>query len=177
MKNLILFIFITGACFTGCDQLSEFTKFNLIYNDTVVIPSSAGINLPFNVFTPEVESNAESQFAVNDTRKDLIEEITLTTLDLSINSPAEGDFGFLESIEIFLSADDLDEVRIAWNDAVPTDAGKYLELETSSQDLQEYIKKDAFDLRVKTVTDELIGSDHEIKLHSVFYVDAKILGQ
>ncbi len=177
MKKLILVILIGSFFFTGCEKLSEFTKFNLIYNDTVVIPASTGINLPFNVFTPEIESDAESQFAVNDTRKDLIEEITLTTLDLSINSPAEGDFGFLESIEIFLSADSLDEVRIAWNDAVPADAGKTLELETSDEDLQEYIKKDAFDLRVKTVTDELIGSDHEIKIHSVFFVDAKILGQ
>jgi len=177
MRKLLIFLLLGGIWITGCEKLSEFTRFNLVYNDTVVIPSSAGINLPLNVFTPDIESNAESEFSVNDTRKDLIEEITLTDLNLSVNSPESGDFRFLESIEIYLGAEGLDEIRIAWQDSVPPDVGKYLELETSGEDLQAYIKKDEFSLRVHTVTDELIESDHEIKINSVFYVDARILGQ
>nr|WP_299206097.1 hypothetical protein [uncultured Brumimicrobium sp.] len=44
-------------------------------------------------------------------------------------------------------------------------------------DLKEYIKADKFTLRLNTKTDETINSDHHIENHSVFYVDAKILGQ
>jgi len=55
--------------------------------------------------------------------------------------------------------------------------GQYLELETSGEDIKEFIKKDEFKLRVNTVTDEALASDHHIDIYSIFHVDAEILGQ
>ncbi|WP_258103433.1 hypothetical protein [Marinoscillum sp. MHG1-6] len=175
IRTLLLVIVL--VIFTGCDKIAKLTQFEMEYDETVIIPSSTGINLPFNLFTPDVQSNSESTFAVNDTRKDLIEEIQLTQLDLTLTSPSNGDFGFLKSIEIFISADGLSEVKIAWKENIPSTIDKYMELETTPSDLQEFIKKDNFSLRVNTVTDELITSDHHIDVHSIFFVDAKILGQ
>ena len=174
-KRIILFLLLP-LLFMQCKRLSEFTKFDMEYDETVVIPSTIGINLPFNIYTPPVNSKSESEFEFNDTRKDLIEEITLTTLELTITSPESGDFRFLRSIEIYLAADSLEEILVAWKDNIPSDIDKFLELETSSADLQEYIKKDAFKLRVETKTDQIIESDHEVQIHSVFFVDARILG-
>lgn len=176
MNKRILLLLLLPLVMMQCKRLSEFTKFDLTYDETVVIPATTGINLPFNIFTPPINSENESEFAVNDTRKDLIEEITLTTLELTISSPEKGDFRFLQSIEIYLSADSLDEVLVAWRNEIPRDIGNFLDLETSNTDLQEYIKKDAFNLRVKTKTDQIIESDHEVLIHSVFFVDARILG-
>ena len=132
--------------------------------------------MPFDVFTPEMETNSESTFAVNDTRKDLIEEIKLTDLELVMISPEEADFSFLNSIEVYISADGLEEVLIANLDEVPEDAGNKISLNTSDIDLKEYIKKDEFSLRLNTVTDELMSTDHELEVNSTFFVDAKILG-
>jgi len=50
-------------------------------------------------------------------------------------------------------------------------------LDLADVDLKEFIKKDKFVLRLNTVTDELINSDQYIDVYSVFFVDAKILGQ
>jgi hypothetical protein len=146
------------------------------YNESIVIPSTTGIALPIDLLTPDIESNSESTFAINDTRKDLVEKIVLTSLDLAITSPSGGDFSFLESISIFINAEGLQETRIAWFDEIPPSAGSALVLETSDTDLKEYIKKDNFSLKVNTVTDELISSDHHIEIQAVFFVDAKILG-
>jgi len=170
LSILIIFSIIS------CEKLAELTRFNLDYDSSVVIPSSSGVDLPFNIFTPDVETNSESEFAVNDTRKDLIEEIILTQLDLTLTSPSDGDFSFLKSIEVFISADGVDEEKIAWNENVSADVGSYLILETADIDLQEFIKADNFSLRVNTVTDEFIATDHHIDIHSVFFVDARILG-
>jgi hypothetical protein len=177
VKKLFLLLAIGSLSLSGCKEIDKLTQFNMDYNETVVILSSTGINLPFNLFTPDVESNSESTFSVNDTRKDLVEEIRLTKLDLTLTSPSNGDFSFLKSIEIFISADGLSEVKIAWKENIPSDVDNYIELETSDTDLKEYIKKDKFKLRLNTVTDELITSDQHIDIHSVFFVDAKILGQ
>jgi hypothetical protein len=177
MKRIVPFLFIILVLVPGCKLVDKLTHFNMDYNVSVVIPSSTGINLPFNLFTPDISSNSESTFAVNDTRKDLVEVIKLTKLDMTLTAPPSGNFGFLKSIEIFISAQGLPEEKIAWKYNIPSDVEKYLKLETTNTDLKEYIKKDEFTLRFGTVTDEFLTSDHKIDVHAVFFVDAKILGQ
>ena len=178
MRIFILTIGLAVFALTNsCKKVDELTKFNMDYNTSVVIPSSVGINLPFNVFSPSITSNSEAAFEVNDTRKDLIEEILLKKLELRVDAPNGGDFSFLESIEIYINAQDLSELKVAWYDNVPASQGSTLEIFTTDVDLKDYIKKDNFTLRVMTVTDEVITSDYEINVYSQFFVDAKILGQ
>ncbi|AEV33271.1 hypothetical protein Oweho_2299 [Owenweeksia hongkongensis DSM 17368] len=176
MKKLLLLTAIVFISTVACKKIDELTQFEMEYNESVVIPSSSGLNLPFNLFTPEVESNSESAFAVNDTRKDLIEEIQLIELELTVSSPSNSDFSFLKSIDVYISAEGLSERRIAWGDNIPENKSS-IQLETTDADLQEFIKKDEFKLRLNTITDEAMSSDHTIDVHSVFFVDAEILGQ
>lgn len=171
---LLISLFLTSA--TGCKKLSKLTQFTMAYKVSIVIPSSTGIQLPFNILTPDVKSNSESTFAMKDTRKDMVEEIRLTKLGLTITSPSNGNFDFLKSIDIFITADGLPETKIAWKYDIANGVGNSIELETTVSDLKEYIKKDEFKLRVSTVTDEFITSDYAIDVNALFFVDAKILG-
>jgi len=176
MKKLLFTLSALVILLIGCDKIDELTQFNLEYNQSLVIPSSTGVTLPFNIFTPDIESNSESTFSSNNTNKDLIEEITLTKMQLTLSSPKNGNFGFLKSIEIFISAEGIPEQRIAWKENIANDIDKNLQLETTDRDLKEFIKKEKYKLRLNTVTDEVITSDHHIEVNSVFFVDAKILG-
>ena len=155
-----LSVFILALLVFSCDIIDELTKFNIDYKTQVTIPSSTGINLPFDILTPDTETNSESEFESNDTRKDLIEEIKLTQLQLEITSPSDADFSFLESIEVFISADGLEEIMIASKTEVP-ETSSLLDLEIVDVDLKEYVKKDSYSLRLNTVTDEAMSSDHE----------------
>jgi hypothetical protein len=177
MKKHLFIILSILISLIGCKKIDELTQFDIKYDESLVIPASTGISLPFNLFTPDVKSNSESTFTVNDTRKDLIEEIVLKELNLTLTSPSNGDFGFLKSIDIFISAEGLSEVKIAWKEDIPSNIDKFLELDLTNIDLKEYIKKDEFSLRVNTVTDEVLTSDHHLDIHSSFFVDAKVLGQ
>jgi len=169
----ILFLFVFGAC--GCKKIKELTQFHMDYHETVVIAATHGINLPFNILTPEITSNAESTFSIHDTRKDLINEIVLESLVLTLLSPEDKTFSFLKSIGIYINADGLSEEKVAWRENISSDK-KLIELETTGKDLKEYIKKDEFTLRLNTVTKEYITQDHHIDIHSVFWVDAKLIG-
>ena len=177
---LSVLLLATSACDLfneAVEGIGQFTQFEMEYNTSVTIPSSAGINLPFNVQTPPVETNTESEMSVNNTHKDLLEEVTLRSLILTVDQPSNGDFSFLESIEVYITAEGLSEARIAYANDVPANQGATLELETTEQDLKDYIKAENFSLRIHTVTDEAILSDHEIGVATVFFVDAEILGQ
>jgi hypothetical protein len=159
----------------GCSNLDEFTQFEMDYSEQVIIPSSSGLSLPFNLYSPDVETNSESTFEVNDTRKDLIEQIKLTKLKLTLTSPSNSDFSFLKSIEIYINAPGLSEIKVAWSSDIPNT--NVIEMSVTDEDLKEFIKKDDFTLRVNTVTDEILTSDHHINIYSNFYVDAEVLGQ
>lgn len=50
MKKYFLF-FALVALFVSCDKLDELTKFEMDYDQRVVIPSSTGVDLPFDIFT------------------------------------------------------------------------------------------------------------------------------
>lgn len=177
MKRVFFVLISLFLLYPACSVIDKLTQFNMDYDMSVVIPSSTLINLPINISTPDIESNSESAFSVNDTRKEMIEEIVLRQLKLTLTDPPEEDFSFLESLSIYISAEGLTETEIAWMDPVPADANNVLDLETSDADLKEYIKKDRFSLRLNTVTDEAMTVDHHIDIHAVFFVDAKVLGQ
>lgn len=177
MNTRIILSVLVVITFLGCKKIDKLTQFNMEFNNTATIPSSTGMNLPFNVLTPDVETNSSTTFSSNDTRKDLIEEILLKELNLTITSPSGRDFSFLKSISIYIDADGLSETKIAYNNNVSDNAGSTLPLTVMCTDLKEYIKKDEFSLRVNAVTDEIISPDYEINIYSKFFVDAKILGQ
>lgn len=177
MRILTFSICLFGLLFiNSCKEIDKFTQFTMEYNSSVSIPPNTPLNLPIDLMTPEIESNAEGTFAVNDTRKDLVEEILLTNLDLDLTSPDSSDLSMLNSVEVYLNADGLSEILVAWKDNIPDNIGTTLILDITENDLKEYIKKEDFNIRVKVVTDETFSQTHQIDINTRFFVDAKVLG-
>jgi hypothetical protein len=173
MKTKIIIIVLISLA--SCKALDKLTMFDLKYDASFTIPKNSIVGLPIDLTSPDVTTNTEEQFAVHDTRKDLIESIKLKTLTLQTEDPRYT-FRFLKSVEIYLKADGLPEIKIAEKVVVPDDVGSLLQLDVTDADLIEYLKKDTIAMRTKTITDEVLTEDLRVKIHSVFRVDAKILG-
>ena len=176
MKKLLIPLFFIMFGFTGCESLSKMTQFDMEFTQSVTIPTSTIVVLPIDIATPDIETNSQSTFSAKKVDPKLIEKIALKKLQLNVTSPADGDFGFLKSIKIYITAEGLTEKKIAWLDDVPANAGLTLELNVSKTDLKEFILKDKFTLRVEATTDETHTSEYKIDVKTVFMVDAKILG-
>ena len=95
---------------------------------------------------------------------------------MKTTAPEDANFDFLKSIKIYIKAEGLDEKMIAWKTDMRDDGSKTITLETSDDNLKDYILKDSFQLRTETVTDQLLTHDTDIEIDAVFWVDAKILG-
>lgn len=175
LKITALFLAVIWISF-ACDKLDKLTQFSLEYNEKITIPAVLGLNLPFNIWTPNINTNTEEIFEINDTRKNLIEEVYLEELSLTIVDPADSDFSFLKSIEIFIESDSTSEVLTAWKYEIDNEIGATISMEVSGEDLIEYLIADNFTLRVSSVTDEIPLTDHEIVINARFFVNAKILG-
>ncbi len=175
MKKLfVLVLGLVTVGFMSCD-INKYTQFDMEFTSSITVPSSSGISLPFDLFSPDVTTNSSSTFGSNNTNKELIQEIKLTKMTLDITQPGDRDFDFLEEIHIYISADGLSEVEIAFKTTIPENVD-FLELDVNENDLKEYIKKDDFKLRVKTTTDEFLNNDVDIDVYTKFAIDAEVLG-
>lgn len=175
MKKLFFALTIVLLTSISCEEIDKFTEFTLSYNTEVTVPATATLDLPIDLLTPDLETNAESEFELNNTRVDLVQEIKLEEIDIEIISPENADFSFLKSARVFLNAEGLSEIEIAFIDPVPDNAGNNIQLDISDNNLKEYVSKDKFSLRVTAVTDELITQNHTFKVNTKFKVDALVL--
>lgn len=158
----------------SCAEINELIKFDITYEESFTVPATLGVDTPISIPTPDISTNYEEKFSGNDTKKDLIEEIVLKELVLTLQSP-DSDLSFLKRLTLFINAEGMDETEIASSDSIPDDIGKTLDMETTNVDLKEYIFKDSFSLKVKVTTDKTISEEHEIKADMVFMVDAEVL--
>jgi len=176
MKTLILSLFSCVLLVSSCKKLKELTQFDLNYNTETTIQAGVATALPFDVFTPDVTTESQSEFAGHNTAANLIQSIKLKKILLTITNPADRKFDFLKSIEIYLSADGEEEVLIAHTYNIAETAGNQLQLDAESNDLKRYLTKDKYKLKLKITTDKVINQDVSVKIASTFRVDANILG-
>ena len=184
MRKLMVAIVIV-LLLIECKTLDKLTQFNMGYETSVTIPGIENSFIPEGTEIPDVSVSGEfpdiatnlSDFLEeNNTSPDLIEKVTLTDAVFTITLPEDKDFSSIRSLDIYLKADGLDDVLVAWADSIPDDVGNELILETSDADLQDYLLKDTMAFKVETVIHKMVTSDYEIELNSNFLVDAKILG-
>ena len=165
LSTLVIGLVLTFSC-------KKLLTFDISDSTTTTVDANIlPFQLPVELPTPDVTTNSESEFAQNDTKVELVKEIILKRLALTITSPSDKTFSFLKSIEIYISADGEDETKIAWNNDVQSNA-KSIELETTTAALDKYVKKDKYKLRTKVVTKETLTQSVDIKIDFTFQVTA-----
>ncbi len=166
-------LFIAFALFS-CSKEDQEVSFYIPTEVEYTIPSSSAINLPFNILTPEVETNAQAEFSSNNTRSNLIKEVELSNLSFEVLSPEGEDFSFLSSVTVFIEAEGLPEVELASSENINPNSSKIV-LQTTDLNLQDYLKKDSYSMRINTVTDEVLTQDYRLEIKSQFFVLAGLI--
>lgn len=169
--RIIILCFSCLSSLVGCTKDGQFF---IGYTSHVTIPSTFGQLLPFSLNTPEITSNAENEFSTNKTAKNRISSIRLNELTLKILSPEAETFSFLNDLEVYISAEGLNEEKIAYNTNIPDNVGNEIICNTIDADLQAFIKKDKFKIRTVFTTDETLAQNVEIEIKPRFLVKAKI---
>ena len=178
MKKYLIVFATLSVFLTSCslfDKLDDLTKFDIPYDTSFEINAALPIGTKLNIATPPIKTNSERTFELKKTRKNLIEEVKLTEVTLKIISPENENFDFLRSMTVYISADGLEELKIASISDIQ-EGVKKISLIIEDADLTRYIISDKISFRTESVTQKLTTQDISIDLHTVFKVDAKILG-
>ena len=172
MKKFTIYLILLTLISFSCKEGKLFT-FNISDQTEITIENVLSVNLPFDIPTPDITTNSESEFEQNDTKADLVKEIVIKELALTITSPADETFSFLQSIHLYISTNDTDEIEIAWKDDIASDA-KAIQLNITDKILDKYIKSSKYKIRTEAVTKETLFHDVDIQIDLKFRVTANI---
>ncbi|MDI5949281.1 hypothetical protein QLS91_01140 [Flavobacterium sp. LB2P84] len=156
---------------TSCNVIDDLLTFTIDNQTTFKIESGFPLGTAFNVITPDVTTNSSSTFENNNTKAELVKDVKLSELKLTITDPSNKSFSFLKSIHLYISTDANDEIELAYLDEINS-TSNVLNLTCTTQKLDKYIKASSYKIRTKAVIKESLTQDITVKSDMKFKVTA-----
>jgi len=176
MKKLAFLLFISIFVFS-CDEGGS-VSFYVNDSSTSTIESSLPINLPFNLPILAVTSTNTKEFENNKTAPNLIKAVVLETITVTVTSPDNEDFSFLDAIEISILTPDQDDNDdgevIAYLENINS-SDRVITLTTTDVNLIPYLKLDSYKLKTEATVKEVLLHDVDIKIDLKFKITADLL--
>ncbi len=176
MKKIVLLLSLFALAFASCEKVDKLTQFTINDQFETTIPAGIAALSPRDLNTPPVTSVADKELTMNNSRIDMIESVKLQELKLVIFEPTGRTFDFLKDIEIFIAAEGLDEKRIAYSLNMADDVTNTIRLSLDNVELEQYLKKGTYTIRMRVTTDKIINQDIKVRTTAKYFIDAKVLG-
>ncbi len=172
MKSKLIALTICLSVFlTSCDAVDDLLTFTISNNASIKIKSTSPINLPSEIITPDVTTNSSAEFENNKTKANLVKDVKIRSLKLSISDPSDKTFTFLKSIHLYISTTNSDEIELAYLDDINT-SNNSIDLICTDARLDQYIKADSYKIRTKVTLKETLTKDVTVKADMKFKVTA-----
>jgi hypothetical protein len=156
---------------SSCNAIDDLLSFTISNEASIQIKSTSPINLPTEVITPDVTTNSSAEFNNNKTKANLVKDVKLKSLKLSITNPDGKTFAFLKSIHLYISTTDSDEIELAYQDNI-NETTNMLDLISTNAKLDKYIKADKYKIRTQVTLKETLTKDVTVKAAMKFGVTA-----
>ncbi|SHG92947.1 hypothetical protein [Flavobacterium johnsoniae] len=170
-SKLIALTACLSIFFTSCDAVDDLLTFTISNNTSIKIQSTSPINLPSEIITPDVTTNSTAEFENNKTKANLVKDVHIKSLKLSISDPSDKTFTFLKSVHIYISTTNSDEIELAYLDNINSSSSE-IDLICTDARLDQYIKADSYKIRTKVTLKETLTKDVTVKADMKFKVTA-----
>ncbi|MGZ5245987.1 MAG: hypothetical protein ACXWV5_02835 [Flavitalea sp.] len=168
MKKVILFLPL--FLLFSCEKINDLLTFEISESENIQIPASGLINPPLISPVP-VSMSSEESFENNNTRANLVKNVNLTKLTLTIVDPQAQNFNFLKDIKIYIGTDETDKVLLASLQNVPMNVAS-IELVPSDSKLDKYLKAETYTLYTEVSLRSGVADELTVRADSKFKVTA-----
>lgn len=170
MKKALFLVSLFLLALWSCEKLDELLTFEISESNNIKIPASGLINTPVISPVPVTMSSQES-FKNNNTSANLVKDVSLSKLTLTITDPAAENFDFLKSITIYIGTDESDKVPLASLDNVPTGVSS-IDLVSANTKLDKFIKASGYTLYTQVALRSNVAHELTVRADSKFRVTA-----
>lgn len=167
----VLIIAFISLFITSCNEVDKLLTFTISDQASFTINSGLPFDTPFEAPTPDVTSNSTTEFENNNTKTDLVKDVKLQKLKLSITTPPDKTFSFLKSVHMYISTTPDDEIELAFLDNINVTSNT-IDLTCTPQKLDKYIKASSYKIRTKVITKETLTKETTVKANMEFKVTA-----
>jgi len=135
LKKSILIIFLFSISLFSCEKGMVTFYLNDSTETTVKSTLPLGLHVPFNLPVGQINNSSSQEYENNKTTPKLIKEVSLNKTTVTITSPADEDFSFIEAIHISIEkSDGSDKKEIAYLDNINSSATS-IELTVTDENL------------------------------------------
>ena len=170
MKKVVLFMLVSSLSVLGCKKLNELLTFDINSSENITIPASTLISVTIISPVP-VTVNSQESFENNNTKANLVKDVILKKLTLTITNPATENFNFLKSIELSIGTDDDDKIPLASLNNIPVNVSA-IELISSNSKLDKYIKASSYTIYTQVKLRSNVTKELTVRADSRFRVTA-----
>lgn len=174
MKKQLLVLLIVIPLLSGCDLLGELTKFSLPFSETISIPQTPVAVVDVNITTPDITTGIDSVLDSLKIDAELIESVSLKSMQFTIKTPATSDLSFFDDVDIFISSAGKTDIKIA--SAVNIANVSTIDFTTEPTDLKDFVLGEKFALKLVGKTDEIVTQASEVEVKFIFDVKLKMMG-
>ncbi len=169
-KNLFVLISLSFLMVSSCGEKN--TRFVINRDITFTVPLGQGINVRNSFRFPISDFGLEAAATQNDVTVDDVIDGFLESIALEVVSPFNADFRFLGQVDVFLEGGNLPEVLAASFNPVPPNAGAFLNITTTGNPVDAFLKLDEFTLRIDFIQDAFTAQEIEVIAYTSFQVIA-----
>lgn len=172
-KILFLFPLVALLLAVGCKKIDKLLTFYIEDSQNIRVAS----NFPIGQLVPltplTVPTKSEEKFKNEGTRADLVKNVSLNKLTLTITDPSSENFDFLRRIEIYIStnSNSNDQILLASLAQVPQGVNT-ITLTPTNAVLDKYIKASSYTLTTKAEIAKPVSRDITLRADSRFKVTA-----
>jgi len=170
-KYIFKLLLVAMFLFPSCNKIDELLTFKINDSTEFVVENIIVVNLPFDIPTPRITTDSDAEFKNNNTASNLVKNIYLDKLQLSIKDPSDATFSFLKQITIYISAEGKKEIMLASKFDIDENATK-IYLEPTDARLDAYVKSKSYNLRTEVTTNKIVTNDITIKANMTFIITA-----
>jgi hypothetical protein len=161
----------------GCEAVDKLLEFDIPYKTTFTVPAvpyDPALTPPLTVASPKFNTGIKKIFEDYSTSRDLIDEITLSSLSLAAKDSTGGtkNFDFLKSVKVYINAAGLPEKELASKDSIPMGVST-LSFTASKVNMTDYIAKDSISVRLAAIQRAANPSALKVECAMKFHVNAK----
>ena len=175
MKKILIFSFLFLSL-VACEKIDKNTQFSISTEASFEVPANTTTQTPIELTAIPLVIDSQI-FEDYKTSLDLIDKATIKNIELQIANPQNADFDFLTDIELYIEADNLPKIRIAWRNNMQNDQLQSFNPEYLPDNLSEYIKNDHLKMSLVLLTDEVLQQPAQFKVKTGFYIDAELIGK
>ncbi len=165
---------LTLASLVACEKVEDLLRFKINSETSFTVPSTIGLNVSTPLPTPDVTTNASQTFKNNNTDVNKVKDIRLESLVLSITDPANATFAPVKAVRLYISAPGVGEKLLASKENIPTDTGNTLSLDVTGEKMDDFVKRESFQVRTEVVTRQTVFQDTDVTAKMTFGVTADL---